>query len=192
MDNHRLPMNAKMVFKGALFEVWQWEQKMYDGTREIFEIIVRDDSATVIPVVDGKILIEDQQQPDWAAPIISLPGGRCGPGEDPLVCAKRELLEETGYASDEWELFKEQKPRGKIRWTEYVYVARNCFFKESPHLDAGEKITTRLLAFEDFLALGDSPIFYSRELAPVLIRARYNEDAREELRRIIFGGSSAV
>ena len=66
------------------------------------------------------------------------------------------------------------------------------FFKESPHLDAGEKITTRLLSFEDFLALGDNPAFYSRELAPTLIRARYNEDAREELRRMIFGGPGAV
>jgi hypothetical protein len=27
-----LPENAKLAFKGERFEVWQWEQTMYDGS----------------------------------------------------------------------------------------------------------------------------------------------------------------
>ena len=192
MDKYGLPAHAKMVFKGILFEVWQWTEKMYDGSTDTFECIVWDDSATIIPTLGDKILIEDQEQPDWVARQISLPGGRCNRGEDPLVCAKRELLEETGYASNEWELLKEQKPWGKFRRSEYLYVARNCFYKESPHLDRGEKITARPVSFEDFLALGDNPSFFSREVVPLLIRARYNGDAKEDLRRRVFGGQSAI
>lgn len=188
-NRHGLPEHAKRVFKGELFEVWQWEQKMYDGTEVMFESVVRDDSTTIIATAGEKIVIEDQEQPDWSSPVVSLPGGRCDEGEDSLACAKRELLEETGYASDEWLLWKEYKPVGKIRWTEYVYIARNCALSGAPHPDSGEKITTRLISFDEFLALGESPAFYSRELVVPLVCARYDAHAREKLRREIFGES---
>lgn len=186
-DKHGLPEHAKRVFKGLLFEVWQWAQKMYDGTEVVFESVVRDDSATVIATVGEKIVIEDQEQPDWSLLAVSLPGGRCDFDEDPLVCAKRELLEETGYASEEWELWKKHDPAGKVRWTEYIYIARNCALSQAPHLDAGEKIAARLISFDEFLALGENPAFYSRELVVPLVRARYDARAREWLRREIFG-----
>jgi len=186
VNKHGLPEYAKLVFKGELFQIWQWRQKMYDGSEATFESVVWDDSATIIPVVGEKILIEDQEQPDWSQPVVSLPGGRCESGEDGLECAKRELMEETGYASDDWGLLHERKPSGKIRRTEYVYIAHNCVRQENPHLDSGEKITTRFIDFDEFLELGENPAFYSRELVPHLIRARYDATAREELRRILF------
>mgnify|MGYP005723357401 CR=1 FL=1 len=40
---------------------------------------------------------------DW---MIEIPAGRLEPGEDPLVCAQRELEEETGYRADDWKLLR--------------------------------------------------------------------------------------
>ncbi|MBU4368171.1 NUDIX domain-containing protein [Patescibacteria group bacterium] len=113
----QLPTSAKMVFKGEIFEVWQWKQKMFDGSIQTFEKLRRTNTAQVIPAVGDKILIQIQEQPDRKKSFNSIPGGRCDWGEEPLIAAKRELLEETGYISDDWTLWREENPIGKIIWT---------------------------------------------------------------------------
>ena len=181
-----IPDNAKRVFEGKIFEVWQWEQKMFDGSVEIFEKLKRPNTAVAIPIIGDKILVQTQEQPDSLKPFSSLPGGRCDKGEDFLSAAKRELLEETGYESDDWTLWKEIDPVGKIEWTFYAYIARNCVKKQDPHLDAGEKIITRLVDFEEFLMLSEDPSFSEKELAVYLIRARFDSKAKEELYNLLF------
>jgi len=53
---------SKLVFKGVVFDVYQWEQKMFDGSYEIFEKLKRKDTAMVIPIKkDGKIIITKQE-----------------------------------------------------------------------------------------------------------------------------------
>jgi len=180
-----MPGDAKLVFKGELFEVWQWQQEMFDGSKAIFERIVGQDSVQVIAVVGSEIMIQDQEQPARVSKFLSLPGGRCEWGEDSLACAKREFLEETGYASDDWELLQNVSPMGKMAWTIYTYIARDCRKVAEPHLDAGEKIENRLISFDEFTKLEDEPRF--RSLAPTLIRAQYDGSKRAELQRRIFG-----
>lgn len=186
---NQLPFNANLVFKGKIFEVLQWEQKMYNGTVETFEKLRRTNTAQVIPVIGDKILIQTQEQPDKPHPFNSLSGGRCEEGEEPLTAAKRELLEETGYVSDDWMLWREENPVSKIIWTVYTYIARNCYFKQPPHLDAGEKITVRLISFDEFLMLSEDPAFYERkDLYCALIRARFDKKFKEEFYNLFFKG----
>lgn len=180
-----IPDHAKMVFKGKIFEVWQWEQTLFDGTKATFERLKRPNTAQVISVVEDKILIVEQQQPD-SNHFISLPGGRCDEFEDPLAAAKRELLEETGYISDDWTLFREENPVGKMEWTIYTYIARHCKKIQEPQLDPGEKMTSRLVSLDEFIALGDSVEFYERELKPELLRADFDPAKKEELRALLF------
>jgi len=183
-----IPSHAKMVFKGKIFEVWQWEQKMFDGSIMIFERLRRPNTVQSVATVGDKILLQTQQQPDKMEPFPSLPGGRCDSfDEDPLEAAKRELLEETGYVSDDWTLWKEQNPVGKIQWTIYTFIARNCRKQQEPQLDAGEKITTHLIDFEEFLMLSEHPYFYEKELAVSLFRARFSQKERKKLKNLIFG-----
>ena len=183
-----IPSHAKMVFKGIIFEVWQWEQKMFDGSVAIFERLKRPNTVQAVATVGDKILLQTQQQPDNMTPFPSLPGGRCDSfDEDSLAAAKRELLEETGYVSNDWKLWKEQSPVGKIQWTVYTFIARNCVKQQEPHLDAGEKITTRLIDFEEFLMLSEHPRFYEGELVMALFRARFDEKAKTELKTLLFG-----
>lgn len=186
-NNNQLPLNAKLVFKGKIFEVWQWEQKMYDGTVEIFEKLRRANTAQVIPIIGDKILIQTQEQPDSKKSFNSIPGGRCEEGESGLAAAKRELLEETGYVSDDWELWREENPTGKIIWTVSTYIARNCYYKQAPNLDAGEKITARLISFDEFLILSEDPAFYERkDLCCELIRARFDKKFQEKFKKLLF------
>ena len=138
-----LPKNAKKVFKGKIFDVYQWDQKMFDNSIEVFEKIKRTNTAVVIPIAGGKILIQEQEQPHRKYKFLSLPGGRCEKNEKPLFAAKREMLEETGYVSNDWELWKTINPLEKILWKVYIYIARNCEKVSGQKLDSGEKMNIR-------------------------------------------------
>ncbi|HEY4513381.1 MAG TPA: hypothetical protein VJH06_02610 [Candidatus Paceibacterota bacterium] len=71
-----IPDDAKRVFKGVIFDVYQWEQEMYDGTKAIFEKLKRPDTVVVFPVLpDGKIILTEQEQPG-KKPFIGATGGQ--------------------------------------------------------------------------------------------------------------------
>ena len=60
-------------------------------------------------------------------------------GEDPLTAAKRELLEETGYTSEEWVcLGSTWESTSKLTNHMYLFLARNVVKSSSQHLDANE------------------------------------------------------
>lgn len=181
----RLPKNARKAFQGKVFSVWEWEQKLYDGSRTIFEAVQRADTAQVIATVDTGILLLEQEQPA-RPPFLSIPGGVIDEGKDPLDEAKRELLEETGYASGDWVLWKTFRPSYKFIFTAYYYIARNCKKQSAPHPDAGEKIFSRNVSFADFLALSDRDDFRNPELVLHLLRIRLHPKQRADFRRLLF------
>lgn len=180
-----IPPEAKKVFDGVMFEVWQWEQEVYDGTLHTYERLRRRDTGTAIPVVGDKILIEHQEQPS-RDPFISFPGGMIGYGADPLQETARELLEETGYEAQELVYFKTFSPSRLILWNSIFYIARNCRKTQEPVPEGGERIATELISFEDFLKLADSPLFRHKDLEATLVRARYDKDQRDALRKLLF------
>jgi len=181
-----IPSQAKRVFRGKIFEVWQWPQKMYDGTLHIFERLKRPDTVQVIAVAGDKILVQSQKQPDRKQAFTSLPGGRCNHRENPLVAAKRELREETGYESNDWLLWKQHSPMGKIEWIIFTYLARSCIFKQRPRLDSGEKIKNRLISFKDFLNLAEDKNFFDPQLVITLLRAKHDRRKKAGLYKLLF------
>ena len=60
----KVPSQAKRVFKGIIFDVYQWEQELFDGSKQTFEMLKRPDTVEVIAVKDGSILMSRQSQPN--------------------------------------------------------------------------------------------------------------------------------
>lgn len=186
----QMPPHATRVFEGDIFDIYQWEQELYDGSKKIFEKARRDDTVGVIPILpDKRIIVLEDEQP--SRPMMrTFPTGRMDKeGEDdPLVTAKRELREETGYVSDEWELWKAYQPVTKVDWAVYLFIARNCRKEGEPELDAGEKITLHIKTFDEILELSATdPLFITDGIVRELTSARYNADARTLLEKTLFG-----
>lgn len=182
----KIPENAKRVFEGIIFDVYQWPQNMFDGSVKTFEMLKRPNSSIVIPVVGDKILIQIEEQPGRTESFISLPGGGADPGEEPLVTAQREFLEETGYVSNDWFLWKHQQSYFKTEWNAYFFIARDCKFQQPPQFDPGEKITTKLLSFDEFIMLSEDPRFHETDLIIFLLRARLDLKLKDEFSRLLF------
>jgi ADP-ribose pyrophosphatase len=184
-----IPDHAEKVFEGIIFDVYHWEQEQFDGTFRTFEGLRHLNNVIIVPIVDGKIYFHKEEQP--ANPInISLPAGRFDRGEtDPVAVAARELLEETGYASDDFELFRtNERSIGQMEWTSFVVIARNCHKVQEPKLDAGERVHERyLLDFDEALVLTQHPDFRGGALGEDWQKANTDPVFREEFRKKIFG-----
>ena len=167
----KIPPQAKRVFKGVIFDVYQWQQKMYDGSISTFEMLKRPSTVEVIAVKDNKICISHQSQPT-KEDFYSLFGGRAEEEEDPLATAKRELLEESGMESDNWELYKSFNPLHKIDWCVYTYIAKNCRTISKIKPDAGEKIETIELTFEEFIEYLLSDKYWGNEIVIDILKMK--------------------
>lgn len=178
-----IPAHARCVFKGVLFDVYQWEQELFDGTTATFERIKRPDTVVVFPVLpDGRIILTEQEQPG-KAPFIGTTGGRVDEGEDILSAAQRELREESGYAAASLELWDAQQPIGKIDWAVFTFIAKGLTHVSDLDLDAGEKITLKFVTFDELIEIGMQPHFFEREIVRYFIEAKWDAEKREALRQ---------
>lgn len=182
----KIPQHAKSVFKGEIFEVYQWEQEMFDGSTAIFEALKRPDTIQVIATQDDMILLSHEEQPNKPRSYTFL-GGRQEEGEEPFVVAKRELLEEAGLESSDWELLKTYESEGKIQWTTYFFVARNCRKIAEPKLDAGEKIDVVPVDWNEFLEIIDNDNFWGKNIAYDIHMMKHDEEKLEEFKKKVFG-----
>ncbi|MCX6807295.1 MAG: NUDIX hydrolase [Patescibacteria group bacterium] len=184
-----LPANANRVFKGVIFDVWQWQQKMFDGSSQVFEAIARNWSCRTIAVLNDKILILEEEQPGTGE-FYGTPGGRIDDFENPLQAAQREFLEETGYEASDWELFIECDDRAarKIKWRSFVFIARGLKKTADSDLDqGGEKIKIKFINFDEFVNLAQNPIFRDIEIKSELIKAQADKVKYAELKKKLFG-----
>jgi len=165
-----VPENATCVFRGKIFDVYQWQQEMFDGSFETFEMLKRQDTVNVLAIKDEKLVILKQQQPGKAE-FYGIPGGRHDdPSETELEAAKRELLEEAGMTFRNWRLIWVLQPFVKMEWFVYLYLATDFVDRVPQKLDSGEKIEVQLMTLREVRNLmeklddGNSRLDFERKI----------------------------
>ena len=114
---------------------------------EEFHVLEYPDWACVVcRTEEGQVVMVEQYRRGIARASLELPAGVINTGEDPLAGARRELLEETGYASDDWASLGRFAPEPS-RQTNYahLYFARGARRIAAPQLDATEELHVRLV-----------------------------------------------
>ena len=90
----------KNVFKGKLLNVFVKKVRLPNGYLATFEIIKHPGAALIIPFLSkDKLIMLRQLRPVVGNYIYELPAGTIDKGEKPLECARREIVEETGYSA---------------------------------------------------------------------------------------------
>jgi ADP-ribose pyrophosphatase len=96
--------SSEHVYSGKFLHLKKDIVKLPDGNTTFREYLIHPGAVAIMPILnDGRILLERQFRYPVDAAMIEIPAGKLEPGEDPLLCAQRELLEETGYFAKSWE-----------------------------------------------------------------------------------------
>jgi ADP-ribose pyrophosphatase len=94
---------SEPLVRGHFLHAVRDQVELPDGSRTTREYILHPGAVMVVPLLDdGRVVLERQYRHPLGRVMIEFPAGKIDPGEDRLACAKRELLEETGYAAREW------------------------------------------------------------------------------------------
>ena len=94
---------SRVAYEGGLLKVLRDEVRLPDGAHAWREYVLHPGAVMVLALVDDEtILLERQFRYPKGRHFYELPAGKLEPGEPPLACAKRELIEECGFEADEW------------------------------------------------------------------------------------------
>lgn len=153
-----IPNDAEKVFAGKIFDVYQWQQTLFDGSTSTFEMIRRPDTVQTICIKDDKLVILKQLQPNQPHPSYDIPSGRHDQDhETELEAAKRETLEETGMTFSTWKLLDAFQLTSKLDWIIYTFIAYDFLDEQPQRLDAGEQIEVTLMSLDEVKRLSQTP-----------------------------------
>lgn len=181
----KIPENAKKVFEGILFDVYQWEQKLFDGSTTTFEMIKKEGSSQVLAIKDNKIILLKEEQPHKGK-FTSLPGGKIEKGETPEQNAKKELLEELGMTCEELTLWETSNWGTTINWPTHYFIAKNCKKVSDLNLDAGEKIQAYEVSFDELFEETEKKEFRNKGFSNILFRIQHTPGEKEKFRKLLF------
>ena len=103
MDLKETRVESALVYEGGFIRVHKDSVLLPDGAVTSREYITHPGAVAVLAMLDsGNLVMERQYRYAPQREFIELPAGKIDHGEDILICAKRELLEETGYVAKEW------------------------------------------------------------------------------------------
>ncbi len=181
----KLPKNAKKVFEGILFDIYQWKQEMFDGSYQIFEKIVRMPSSQLIVITkEEKLILLNEEQPSIGK-FTGLVGGHVEKNETPIQNAKKELLEETGMKTDNIKLWKITNLGSKIEWESHYFIAKNCEKIQDPTPEVGEKIEVREFNFDNFIKETQKENFRNKNFQNMIFKMIHTKGELDKFKKLI-------
>lgn len=155
MDEHlkETKVAGEVVYEGHFLKVQRDSVKLPGEKFAVREYIKHPGAVVILPLFDdGSVLLERQFRYPLNRVFIEFPAGKIDIGEDPLICAQRELQEETGYTATNWQYIC--TIHNAIAYSDEhldIYLARGLIPGKS-NLDDGELLDIFIAPMSDLLA----------------------------------------
>lgn len=95
------PLTEDVAWTGRIFNVNRLQVELPDGRRALRDVVRHPGAVAVVALTaEGRICLVRQYRTALGRVTVEIPAGKLAPGEDPLECANRELLEETGMVAE--------------------------------------------------------------------------------------------
>ena len=146
-----LQKSAEILLETRVFAVRSLKrQSPRDGETHEFWVIDAPDWVNVVALTpDNQLVLIDQWRHGSESVTIEVPGGMIDPGETELQAAQRELLEETGFAADEWLQIGVVQPNPAIQSNRCTtFLAKHCRQVAETRFDTTEECVLRLVPAE--------------------------------------------
>jgi ADP-ribose pyrophosphatase len=165
---------GERVYDGGLLKVHRDTVRLPDGTQAYREYIRHPGAVAVVALFDdGQVLLERQFRYPSRREYIEVPAGKLEPGEPHLDTAKRELLEETGYAAAQWtRLGVLHTAIGYADEAIELFVAKGLSLKEAK-LDVGEFLEVFKLPLDQAVAMIREGRITDSKTVSALLWAKY-------------------
>lgn len=112
-DEHlrEMRISGEDIYGGIFLNMKRDKVRLPDGQDAVREYLTHPGAVAIIAILaDGRVLLERQYRYPIAKVCMEIPAGKLDLGEDPLLCAKRELEEETGYTANKWSYVRRIHP----------------------------------------------------------------------------------
>jgi ADP-ribose pyrophosphatase len=144
----------KTIHQGRVFRLCRERVILPNGVKADFDVIHHPGSSAIVPLLsDDQVVMVKQYRQSVGKFLWEVPAGTLDPGEGPLECARRELIEETGYRAGHWEKIIEVLPApGYTDERIHVFSARDL--QPAPqNLDKDEVLEVVQLSRGEALAM---------------------------------------
>ena len=144
-------LNRELKFKVNIIDFYQDTMEIVGNHTVTWDFIKHKGAAAVVPVTDdGRILMVKQYRNALERDTLEVPAGALDKEDEPgIVCAGRELEEETGYRSEDLDwLITLRTTVAFCNERIEVYVARNLI-PSKQHLDEDEFIDLKAYTIEE-------------------------------------------
>jgi ADP-ribose pyrophosphatase len=149
-------IESQMAFESGWFNVRKDKVKLPNGkVLDDYYVWLRGDVSLIVPVTANNEFILVRQYKHGIGEIVTeYPAGFIDKRERPEVAARRELLEETGYGSDEVTLIATtcENPTKALGKT-LIFLARNAHKMEDQKLDDTEDIEVFMKPWQEVLEM---------------------------------------
>jgi ADP-ribose pyrophosphatase len=141
-------MESKEIYNGRILSL-RVDKPIINGKESIREVVIHHGSVGILPILDDSFVLEKQYRYAIDKVLLEIPAGTLEENEEPKECAKRELLEETGYITDTLEYIgKLYLSPGYCTECMYFFVAKGLKLM-SKDLDFDEIISTEIVKIDN-------------------------------------------
>jgi ADP-ribose pyrophosphatase len=143
-------LKSEILLKAGFFKLRADECQLPDGRiMPRYYVFEFPEWVNVVPITpDGKMILVRQYRHGAEAEFLEIPGGSTHPGanEDPRLAGERELLEETGFAAQEWIYCGHHHPNPSLQSNRmHTFVALGCTKVAEPSLDPFEDLHVEIM-----------------------------------------------